>query len=144
MPIKHSVLATTVALAALTTLTTGTLVATQARAGEPVSPLAVSPTVSPDVERIVYSTDGLSSCPKGRFCTETWDPVKKSWKIHVFWKCGTYALSDWEGVGAYINNQDGAYAKVLNKDKKLVWPEIPPNNKKGWGNWSDAWYIRPC
>ncbi|MET8684393.1 hypothetical protein ABZV77_09275 [Streptomyces sp. NPDC004732] len=140
MPIKHSVLATTVALAALS----GALVATQAQAGEPVSPLPVSPTVSPEPKRIYHTTDGLSSCRSGRFCTETWDKVEKSWKIHVFWKCGTYKLSNWEQVGAYINNQDGANAKVLNADKKLVWPEIPPNNKKGWGNWSDAWYIRPC
>ncbi|WP_306338094.1 hypothetical protein [Streptomyces sp. KL118A] len=140
MPIKHSVLTTAVALAALS----GALVTTQAQASGPVSPLAVSPTVSPEPEKVFHTTDGLSSCPSGRFCTETWDEVKKSWKIHVFWKCGTYKLSNWEKVGAYINNQDGAYAKVLNADKKLVWPEIPPNNKKGWGNWSDAWYIRPC
>ncbi|MFD6436751.1 hypothetical protein [Streptomyces venezuelae] len=140
MPVKHSVLAAAVALTALS----GTLMASQAQASESVSPRAVSPTVKPEPEDVYHTTDGLSSCRTGRFCTETWDPVKKSWKIHVFWKCGTYALSNWEGVGAYINHQDGANAKVLNKDKKLVWPEIPPNNKKGWGNWSDAWFIRPC
>ncbi|MEW2390583.1 hypothetical protein AB0933_19730 [Streptomyces venezuelae] len=135
MSFKHSVLAATVALTALT----GTLAVTQAQASEP-SP----PKVSPEAKRVYHTTEGLKSCPKGRFCTETKDRTTNSWKVHEFWKCGLYTLYNWEDVGAYINNQDDAKAKVYNKDMKLVWPEIPSNNKKGWGNWSDAWFIRPC
>jgi hypothetical protein len=158
MRIKHSVLAMAVVLGSLT----GALATTQAQAadagprrgttppaettdGVPVPTLAASPTVSPAAEKAFHTGDaGLVSCPRGRYCTETWDPTTNSWKIHVFYQCGTYTLYDWERVGALINNQTGgAVAKVLDKNKNVIW-STPANNEKNWGNWSDAWYIRPC
>ncbi|MFB6814544.1 hypothetical protein ACFCV8_08355 [Streptomyces sp. NPDC056347] len=106
---------------------------------------AASPTVSPSAERTYLTSAGLSSCDRGRYCTETLDPAAGNiWRVHVFYECKTYALSNWMGTGSHINNQtDGVAARVYDKNMKLLWSS-PADNKKDWENWTAAYYIKPC
>ncbi|MER5497034.1 MULTISPECIES: hypothetical protein [unclassified Streptomyces] len=119
------------------------MVLPKAPEGARFSPTAAAPTVSPSAPYI-HAKEGLISCPGGSLCTSTWDPTAGSWKIYKLDKCAKYALSNWEGDGAYRNNQTGGVVSKFYDQNGNVLKSVPSDNTPHAYKWSPVWSIRNC
>ncbi|MFD8982907.1 hypothetical protein [Streptomyces sp. NPDC059564] len=163
MRVKHSILAMAGVTAALLTasLTTGsaqaaapaeqapaaralTAPAAPASAGRSSVAAAVSPGISPGVNTIHVAPGGSYSCARGNLCTLVWDPTTGNWKVFYLNACHRYSVFNWEGNGAYWDQQTG---NVLSTFYDAAGGEVnsfrPGGGQLG-QNWSPVYSIQNC
>ncbi len=105
---------------------------------------AVAPTISPAV-RTEHGAPGSSyDCPTGTLCTHVWDPTTSSWKTFFLYRCNKYALANWNGMGAYYNNQTGGVRSYFYDGNNRVLKSFTPDPHDHDQDWTPVWYIRNC
>ncbi|WP_328528952.1 hypothetical protein OG984_25670 [Nocardioides sp. NBC_00368] len=104
---------------AVTSISSGAMAATGEGTGaatkgggdarEGVVAAAVSPSVSPAAEAVVYRATGVREydCPSGRLCVDVWDPTRGTYKVFQFYRCQTHSLSAFYSTNTpeFENNQ---------------------------------------
>ncbi|MGV9250916.1 hypothetical protein [Streptomyces sp. NPDC003697] len=63
--------------------------------------------------------------------------------VFTFYKCQTWAVSNWYGDGDFVNNQTpGTVARFYNKDGSVRWTSTA--YQAGRATWDPIWSVRPC
>ncbi|MEU6809147.1 hypothetical protein ABZ920_09090 [Streptomyces sp. NPDC046831] len=76
-------------------------------------------------------------CAYGYLCVNVRGTVFK------FYKCQTWAVSNWSGDGDFVNNQTpGTVARFYNKDGSVRWTSTA--YQAGRATWDPIWSVRPC
>ncbi|MFI6340281.1 hypothetical protein [Streptomyces sp. NPDC050535] len=115
-----------------------------ARTASDLTVAAVSPTISPSVRYVHVATGEWYTCDWGNLCGEVWDPVVGKWKIFYLYTCNRYALSNWNGMGDYINAQtDGAVGTFYGQNGGVL-RTVAADAVEHPQDWSPVWYIRNC
>ena len=101
-------------------------------------------------------------CNVGDFCIYTGAGLTGT--VFGLPNCGTYSLSNWNGVGSWRNNQTGlltvdynlnALVEGVNHNRLSVYNNFPNSTYNGWYDsaqligWGDidfapVWYVQPC
>ncbi|SDL22445.1 hypothetical protein SAMN05428985_111105 [Nocardioides sp. YR527] len=118
---------------------------------EGVVAAAVSPSVSPAAEKVIYKSRGLVdySCPSERLCVDVWDPTRGTYKIFQFWQCQTHALTAFlesPGYPEIVNNQtQGTVTRFLNSSRAELKDErsVAKHGRRPIG-WDPIYYIDVC
>jgi hypothetical protein len=91
---------------------------------------------------------GVSSVPAGYFCNDgyvcLWTGSYWSGRQFQLYRCGTYSLTQWNGVGSWLNNQTGgAHARFLDRNRRVVLDSVP-NQYNAVYNFAAVWYVKLC
>jgi hypothetical protein len=105
---------------------------------------ATSPTISPAVHTRHAKPGSIGSCSPGYLCAGVWDPTTLDWKIFDMYACNTYALSYWQGNGAYFDNQTNNVVSYFYDQSHRVRNSFTPDAKNHPYNWDSIWYIKTC
>ncbi len=63
----------------------------------------------------------------------------------ALYNCRDYALSDWEGLGSWWNNQTpGTRAQLKDQNRNVVTTTLPASSYNPSYNWTPIWYVKPC
>lgn len=82
-----------------------------------------------------------TTCDPGRLCLWVHDPTKgddKYWKVYSLGNCALYNLWNWEGGGAWANNQTGGVNGIFYSgsngtgDRGYTSPAPPSHGTYGW------------
>jgi hypothetical protein len=84
-----------------------------------------------------------ADCPSGNLCLFTGtDFTGTQYNIY---RCDTYALSNWEGYGSWINNQTpGTRAQFLDENRNVIYTTPGAYSASSSYNWTPVWYVRSC
>ncbi|WP_328323946.1 hypothetical protein OHA70_32020 [Kribbella sp. NBC_00382] len=85
------------------------------------------------------ATDWVNRCPSGRFCT--WIRDGSSYSLFQFYRCGIYALNNFNGISNFYNNQN-VRVELQGSRHEPVRYESP--GYKFITNWDPIWYINLC
>ena len=109
-----------------------------------VGAAAVPPTVSPAADFFYYPGPGYT-CPEGNFCARVWDPTAGTYRVYKLYRCATYSLSNWLGVGGYANRQTGdrATATFYGQNGQVL-KNVPVGGSIQDQDWGPVWKIRNC
>ncbi|MFF2527185.1 hypothetical protein [Streptomyces liangshanensis] len=113
--------------------------------GPAFAPAAVPPTISPAVTTTHVAPGGSYTCAYGNFCALAWDPTTASWKVFYLYNCARYALANWNGGGAYWNNQTPSARSTFygSSGNVLKGPFAPGGGQQNY-DWTLVWSIRNC
>jgi hypothetical protein len=109
-----------------------------------VGAAAVPPTVSPAADFFYFGGPGYV-CPEGNFCARVWDPTAGTYRVYKFYRCATYSLANWQGVGGYANGQTGSRATATfygQSGNRLL--DVPIGGQDTSYDWGPVWKIRNC
>ncbi|MFI1353346.1 peptidase inhibitor family I36 protein [Streptomyces sp. NPDC020898] len=63
----------------------------------------------------------------------------------ALYNCQNYALSNWEGLGSWWNNQTpGTRAQFKNQSGGVIFTTPGASSWDGSYNWTPVWYVKPC
>jgi hypothetical protein len=87
---------------------------------------------------------GPGACEAGNFCLYT-GPMFTG-RLYKLYHCKAYSLSNWNGVGSWINNNTGgAHAIIQDRNHGTLVDTDPSSN---WYNadynFNPAWYVKAC
>lgn len=96
----------------------------------------------------VASRPASDGCGLGNFCIYT----NRDYSGRVFWlpRCSpNYSLSNWNGVGSYLNNNSGgAFGYIKDANGRNLVISNPDASAGSWGNpaynFKPAWYVHAC
>ncbi|MGK5640144.1 peptidase inhibitor family I36 protein [Streptomyces sp. URMC 126] len=84
-----------------------------------------------------------ADCPSQNLCLFT-GPDFTGTQFNIY-RCDTYALSNWEGYGSWINNQSpGTRAQFLDQNKNVVYTTPGAYSAASSYDWTPVWYVRNC
>jgi hypothetical protein len=109
--------------------------------------LAESPAIRPDAERFRNAGfPGSFDCPSGRACLSVWDDWLKGYKVVDLYRCGTYTLSYWEGLGRLTNNQTGGAVVTTYGQHGQPLGSYRHNGSLSYYDvyWNEVWKVKPC
>lgn len=109
-----------------------------------VSNFTASPSISPSANFQFAAPGGTYSCASGNLCTGVWDPNAGEWKIFKLFTCATYALSNWNGSGFYLDNQTGSPLSTFQDQFHNVLFSFFPGGGQQNFNWDPVWFIKNC
>ena len=73
-----------------------------------------------------------------------WTGSNFTGKVFRLYYCQTYALSNWNGIGSYWNNQTGsATPKLLRQDGSVARTGAVQELSTSY-NFAPIWYVKPC
>jgi hypothetical protein len=98
-----------------------------------------NPEVSASAGSQQEATDWVNRCPSGRFCT--WIRDRSSYSLFQFYRCGVYALNNFNGITNFYNNQN-VRVELQGSRHETVRYESP--GEKFITNWDPIWYINLC
>ncbi|MFD6970052.1 hypothetical protein [Streptomyces sp. NPDC059949] len=105
---------------------------------------AASPGISPAVTTSHVAPGGSYTCSSGNLCTLVWDPTTSDWKVFYLYNCNRYSVSNWNGNGAYWNNQTGNPTSYFYNQGGGVVKSIQPGGGQLGQDWSPIWSVRNC
>jgi len=105
---------------------------------------AISPTISPAVPTRHAKPGAIGSCALGHLCAGVFDPTTSDWKIFDMHACTTYGLSNWQGNGAYFDNQTNNVVSHFYDQSRRVINSFTPDAKNHPYNWNPVWFIKTC
>lgn len=103
-----------------------------------------SPSISPSVSVQFAAPGGTYSCASGNLCAGVWDPNAGQWKVFKLFSCTTYALSNWNGSGFYLDNQTGSPLSTFqDQSHNVIFSFFPGGGQQNF-NWDPVWFIKNC
>ncbi|MEE1753652.1 peptidase inhibitor family I36 protein [Streptomyces sp. SP18CS02] len=87
--------------------------------------------------------DARADCPAQNFCMFTGTNFTGA-QFNLY-RCGSYALSNWNGYGSWINNQTpGTRARFQDQNRSTIYTTPGAYSASSSYNWSPVWYVIPC
>ena len=106
---------------------------------------AVAPGISPAAASVRHGSPGDPiNCGSGDLCPFVWDPVSNDWLVFYLYQCHTYALSNWHGVGGYVDSQTGDVTSTFYGQSHNVLASFKPSPGEHSYDWDPVWYIQNC
>lgn len=87
-------------------------------------------------------------CPSSHFCLYANARIGEGGKVFKFFHCfnggSDWALQNWNGTGAYFNNNSGgSYAYLKDANHAVIQPSIPPRSGAVY-NFAPVWFVQAC
>ncbi|MFG2988645.1 hypothetical protein ACGFZK_04945 [Streptomyces sp. NPDC048257] len=105
---------------------------------------AASPGISPAVSTGHVAPGGSYTCSSGNLCTLVWDPTTSDWKVFYLYNCNRYSVYNWNGNGAYWDNQTGNPTSYLYNQGGGVLKSFQPGGGQLGQDWTPVYSIRNC
>jgi|tagenome__1003787_1003787.scaffolds.fasta_scaffold20951979_4 hypothetical protein len=91
---------------------------------------------------------GVASVPAGYFCGQgyfcLWTGSNWSGRQYQLYYCRTYSLTQWNGIGSWLNNNTGGkHARILDQSHRTLVDSAPGTYNHAY-NFKPAWYVTAC
>jgi hypothetical protein len=109
---------------------------------------APAPALAGPNDNSAAGVTGVASVPPGYFCGAgyfcLWTGSYWSGRQFQLFRCRTYSLTQWNGVGSWLNNQTGGARALIQDANRRTLINAAPNASSYAYNFKPAWFITPC